>query len=56
MAIKLIKRDQQPKNNNEPPKAPSIGRLIDSTQAWVDEYKERKARTLATLTESLRSQ
>ena len=56
MSIKLIKRDQQNNIKNKPAEAPSVGRLRDSTQAWVDEYKARKEKSRAALLELLRSE
>ena len=56
MNIKLIKRDQQNNIKNKPAEAPSTGRIRDSTQAWVDEYKARKEKSRAALLELLRSE
>lgn len=43
MTIKLIKRDQQVRQETKTNTEPSMSQLVMTTRSWVDEFKARKA-------------
>ncbi len=55
MTIRLVKRNQETKAKKENIETPSPNRLLESTQAWVEEYRAKKARNNAALLAIVRS-
>ena len=45
MTIRLVKRNQQAVTNEKPAPPPSANQIMMNAQGWVEEFKERKART-----------
>ena len=43
MTIRLIKRDEQVRQEPKTNEQPSVSQLMTTTRSWVDEYKARKA-------------
>jgi hypothetical protein len=43
MTIRLIKRDQMMSNENQAVQTPPLSQVVETTQAWVEEFKARKA-------------
>ena len=54
MTIKLVKRNQQAQESDKPAPPPSANQIMMNAQGWVEEFKERKARTDQTLMGALR--
>ncbi|MGA9768682.1 MAG: hypothetical protein WBV94_06560 [Blastocatellia bacterium] len=44
MTIKLIKRNQQAAKDEKTLQKPSPNQILTTTQGWVEEFRERKAR------------
>ncbi|HJQ24791.1 MAG TPA: hypothetical protein VKA60_12815 [Blastocatellia bacterium] len=43
MTIKLVKKNQQTKNDVKPAQEPTFAQLLANAQGWVEEYKSHKA-------------
>jgi hypothetical protein len=44
MTIKLIKRNQQTAKDEKPSLKPQANQILATTQGWVEEFREKKAR------------
>jgi hypothetical protein len=54
MTVKLVKRNQQADVAEKPSQKPSRNELLTTTQAWVEEFKARKAQNNASMMSMLR--
>jgi hypothetical protein len=55
MTIRLIKRKQKDVSDEKVPHEPSMNELLSKTQNWVKEFKQRKARSAASLTAAIKN-
>ena len=44
MTVKLIKRNQQTTKDEKTTRQPSPNQILTTTQGWVEEFRERKAK------------
>ena len=54
MTIKLIKRNQQTTKDEKTSQQPSPATILTTTQGWVEEFRERKAKNNELLVGMLR--
>jgi len=54
MTVRLIKRKDLLANSEKQPQAPSSNRLVSTTQAWIEEFREQQARNQQSLNDLIR--